>query len=299
MDLPGHSSVDSCEGTVILDDVEAVKRLSIRNSRDVRLWSMGQPGARLQDVSVDASRLELVDCRAFGSEGFSGGSPGFNGFDGNPAIRAFGSSRVHVSRSSATGGKGGSCNGSLSPCWGGNGGSGIEVAQGSELIVTGGGSSWIDGGLPGFGYGFFGYGGFPGIGIDNQGMTWHSGAVISSTSGGTNQIGPWDPTLSYSGTPVPGSVLTVTMTARDGSGVYVVWGRPTLWPDPGSRIEMLVTGSRRNVVHLGVVQSGNQVDLPWMVPSNAQPGDMFVMQGLMRLQNGTSRRTNSLPVVVR
>jgi hypothetical protein len=201
----------------------------------------------------------------------------------------------------------------------GSGGYGIALNPygaypGAVLLLAGGGVSTIQGGDGGYAY----------VGLDgddadalfnNKCGVWRSGSTFipgNNTGSGAvpvhhvpgpgsfdTAIVPDDPSLDLVGTPSAGGSAQIDVYAPPGSVVRLVIGaRPILVATPGVRVDKLV--SVDNVLFLGVVPAGGQVSHSMPLRLGHAPGTTFYAQAYVADPTaGKSRRTNSVPIILR
>ncbi len=153
------------------------------------------------------------------------------------------------------------------------------------------------------------FGSLGGIAIDAPSPeVVHSGAEIvpgvgclgpgAATSGFVTTPGYADPTLGVNGSATPGGVLTFEITGHPRSKAFLNYGKtPIVGPASPGRIGALVDTIRG--LKLGAIPVDGSIDRAFPIPSNATVGSLFVFQAVVVLPNGETRRTNSIPVIVR
>lgn len=314
---PYDLSVTGCLGPVILQEIPSLTSTLVSQCADVRLLevvSFSLPTPVAPGASIQGARVEIA------ASVLSGSNPGgscCSSLDGGDGLVCDSGSRVHLVRSDCRGGGGMDQYDASSTA--GDGGYGI-VTDG-DLILAGGRQSTISGGEGGFDF-------YPSAGcwLDGEGRSavyqgggsvWYSGAnivgaydVIPSAGCAYVQTGPFagpgtqqavspdDPTLSISGTPASGEVVTITLLAPPGATAILYFGRkPILVVDPTIRIEQLVPRTR--VLNFGTVPASGQIVLNLTIPTVWAAGQFLGAQAEITLHSGEVRRTNSLPIVVR
>ena len=129
---PEVVQVDGCAGTVLLQNVAALLR--VHNSVDVRVFRASSltPGilgsSAFNGVEITDSRVQISESNLLGTDGEDDLNCSNAGEDGGNGIVCYGSSRVHLARSTTTGGIGGDGN-ALCASQAGQGGSGL-IASG-------------------------------------------------------------------------------------------------------------------------------------------------------------------------
>jgi hypothetical protein len=320
--------ITACNGPVLCDRTDVLGSLSslaanpvlqIQASVDVRFHRAsivgrnatieGYPGWNA--AGITGSRVEFSSCTITGGNGkkFQVYTDGGDGGDG---IDCGAGSRVHFARTSVYGGNG--AIGCHALCSGidGEGGEAIYVADNATAIVAGSPSQQIIGGLPGDPNHW--YPGEPswGILVWTLGNLRYSGVTIASgdpSMPGINSVGgsgvgvtlavPPDPTLELLGTPIAGAPLTMRLYATPGTSGRLQQGNQMQVIDDGlATIEKL--DNRIRIHPLGPVPASGLIDYALSVPTNWQPGQFRVFQGL-EIDPASAlllERTNSVPVVV-
>lgn len=216
----------------------------------------------------------------------------------------------------------------------GNGGAGIVTNVASELILSGGvpSSVWAGDGAFNLAYQVCCWDGQGTNAVQNHGPVRSSGVALHPTwwhgtsppynefvccdisgasldhdgAGAWTDVTPDDPTLSITGTPSRGSIVTLTVSGPPGAGATLTLGRRLeIVPDPNTEIEELVEAT--STIDLGTIPSSGQVSFVFGVPGlvgtgrflHFPPGSFFAAQALVQLQGGEIRRTNSIPIVAR
>ena len=321
VDPSGGFAVSGCQGTVILQEMIALAASSVDGCTDVRLRQVSIGAALLPSVTstlaITNSRVEMVHSDVRGARSF-----GQDGSDGREALRCGSGSRVHFVGSSAIGGDGDDQAFPKYP--GGNGAVGIHLqSAGAELILAGSSAQGGNGG-DSFDAPDCCSNGNGASAIQNDGLTWYSSTTFTGGMGwpscnctesqapatvgsGTFQSFPIaDPTLDATGVPTGGGTVTLTLKGPPGAAALLEIGRkPVLVPDPDIQIEELVDPLR--TYDLGVIPASGQVDFvlgtdALVAPrrfQNALPGMLLVAQAETTVGNSRSRRTNSIPLVVR
>jgi hypothetical protein len=239
-----------------------------------------------------------------------------DGEHGGIGLLAYSAGRLHVVGSTMRGGRGADT--SLWPMSSGNGGDGTRLQNTSFLRIVGGASNAGLGGLCNAPQcttcAFFGVPGY-GIFISDTSSLFHSAStqafggsylfgpncITLGTWGlaGANQflIAPDDPVLVVSGTPLPGQVISFTLSGPPGAPATLWLGRGLIVnPTPPVAIEQLVPHAR--VFQLGPIPASGVVSRSFVIPP-MPIGAGFAAQAEVVLQGGETRRTNSCPVIVR
>jgi hypothetical protein len=298
----------------VLQDLLIDGDLNLISSDDVRCRSVTAippPASPTNAITVESSRFELVDSMGRGSSGVAEGESGASG------IVSFSGGRLHVVDSALFGG-----NGVGSQTFGlhsGNGGTAILLASSSHLritggAVTGGGGSicWApqcssDCSYDGFGgSGIASFGGStcarsPSVAVTAQGgfQTIHCiflpGIPFEGT--GHSLLTSDDPILRTSGVPLPGQMITFTVTGPPGAQATLWLGRGLIVNStPPVAIEELVPRARD--FQLGPIPASGVVSRSFIIPPMPM-GAGFAAQAEVVLAGGETRRTNSCPVIVR
>jgi hypothetical protein len=318
----------SSDGTVIVQRVTGCE-FHTYDSRDVRLLDVegeghvggfkppGQPPSVGAALQVQGSRIEAVQSTFVGHEGPDDDDMGYPGFPavvagyqtlGEPLPAVVG--LLHLSLSSATGGRGGIYFGSVN----GPGGAGVLVSGpvGCDVVIAGGSVAFIRGGAGGSSPFLFPcnpggpsirveqpevrYSGvelLPGLGCDGL-----AEAVVANDPDDVDAPGYVDPTLGVSGSATAGGLLTFEIHGHPRSKAFLNYGKtPIVQSDSFSEIGTLVDTIRG--IKLGAIPVSGSIDRAFPIPSNAAVGSLFVFQGVVVLPNGELRRTNSVPVIVR
>lgn len=325
--LPRDLRVQTCAGTVVLDGVimetgwptALTNLLVVDDCADVRAircqlgtsneWAGSRGGAR-----VTQSRMEIVQSLVNGGAGASVSCGA--GHAGDAAVTASNTSRVHLAETNLRGGRGGGhleiC-GSFCNLGAGDGGAGLEVLLGSELLATGlAGGHFLAGGFSGDGQACA-CDGDPGRGllvhasvanwsgcVPLGGDSYCSGfaPAVGVAGGGSAQALPaLYPMLERSGIIAPGNAITFTVFGEPGDVVELRVGRgPALISTPGVLIEELTTVLR--IFQLGTIGAGGSVGLAIAPYATLPHGFDFYAQAIV-VRAGQELRTNSTPVILR
>ena len=265
-------------------------------------------------LRVANSRVEIVNSTLRGQIGEGLWACGFPEAGGTGLMCDFGS-RVHVAFSSIQGGEGGELESCGFGSSGGNGGAGVLVVAGAEVILAGDSSNQIHGGKGGNGWlsncagGGAGHGG---DGLKSFGSARYSGVTfLGGTSACASRVGaaiavagtgsavpatPNDPTLALLGFE-PGLSFNVTLSAPPGSVAHLWVGR-TMFAHPSVGIVIELLTAKARLYSLGVVPASGvitaNVDLPQLAS-----GFILIAQADALLPSGETRRTNSQTMTVR
>jgi len=315
---PPNLIVVDCKGPVIAQELHSPTNVTVQRCADVRFRDIDMSFFNswpLDACDISGSRVEFVDC--YLSASFTSGGCGTSAPPppSGAGIDISHSSRVHLVRSSVYGGSGSGC---LPQNYGADGGPGVRLTSSDVLIVAGGGSSLISGGLWGgdINLNRCTNNGQSGPGVFNQGgRFWHSGARFycpdnffgvhcidlpcgDGITGPSMPVTPDDPTIGVTGAGTPGSTLHVGVRAPPGSPATLILGRTAVViPDPNTRIEQLTP--RAHIINLGTVPASGIVRYDWAIDTTLTPGTLFVGQATIALSPSDLRRTNSVPIIVR
>ena len=314
--------IQSCDGAVLVQDVQQLQTISVTNSDDVRMARTAVPYAFWTSIPpislyLSGSRLEVVDSQIFGGSGDECAIPEIDGGVGATCAN----SRLHLSRSRLAGGTGSGC-WTLPNFWGGDGATGLDMQAGADVILCGRTTDMVNGGSGGANLYYLNdcsFDGWPGYSVMLGGGATlrRSGITIGNYSyyygihcvyfsgpgiaqlGGTEVLPALaDPTLNISGNPVPGGTLVVTLDAPAGSTALLGAGRKAVVvQDPNTVIEVLTPVTR--TVSLGVIPASGTTTINLQVPSVLAPGTKIFLQAEVSVAPGDLRRTNSVPVIVR
>ncbi len=314
-------AVSDCATPVILDDIAIVPdftsvqpRISVSNSQDVRLHDVQLPYAVFSAHGRDGlratgSRVEVTQSTLFGGRG-DDDDFGIGG-DGGVGVRCELGSVVHVSLSEVGGGAGGDATYAGGPGFGGNGGFGIFVANGTKLLLDGITTNTIHGGDAGYGIDCF-HDGSPANGLRvYQGgdarassVTFIGGAFTCAppnapgTGGTVDFVTPIDPSLAVSGVATAGQPLVFTLNGTAADTARIVLGRQAVVTDLSNVFEDQLTNTLR-VYDLGVLPASGGGQKSITVPSILPKGYLLVFQGRTLGTDGVTRLTQSVPVIVR
>lgn len=310
-------TVTSCAGAVIVQHVSVRGPFSnsttfqVTSSADVRLYRC-EVRARSQfsnstgrtALGVSGSRVEVVKSDLYGGDAgfYNSCSQGYVGKVGGPALDCSSGSRVHVALSNLTGGPGQDVLELCSSATGGNGGAGVRVRGSSSAIIAGVPTNWIRGGKYGAGlqYASPGSNG-PSASVELGSTLRHSGATlgsyVSAPSGSVTLAIPPDPTLERIGSGEQGLPVTLRVHATASWLVQLGKGRKPIRLDDGCCvIEKLVAVLASWA--LGPVPSTNVIDKTIQISSGDPFGASYFFQAAATSPL-ESRRTNSVPIVVR
>jgi len=297
--------IAECPGAVVLEDV-TLAGLAVLDSSDVRLRGVA-PAFGQARLEITRARVEAVECAFRGNSGpnqWCGLPADPTGYPGALLLQG---GILHAARSSFIGGIGGNsgCPDSSLVEAGGDGGDGIS-AWGSgngpcELLVSGIASDSLTGGLGGSSsqYGQAS----SGDGIDlGYGSARVSGATVSSTQvyvpGSLTTPALADPTMRLLDDPIPGTNLTFRVVAPPGASARMSLGAlPVVVPIGGAEEDVLV--ARAKSFELGVVPATGVLGFNFALPASWPAGTTLFAQATLTYPGGESRRTHSIPVVVR
>lgn len=295
--------IESCSRPVILDGLKTSAPSTVNGCVDVRFARsslvLGGVGDFEDALQVDNSRVEISDSVVHGRDGFDcfccgAGSGGFGG----AGVRVRLGSHASVYRSSLGGGVGGE---SLGACCdfliGGDGGIGLQIQSGCTGLVAGLATDVVAGGADGDDC--LGGSGGTAWSIMNSGSARRSGATVPPPISGTFELPALpDPSLTVSGTPVHGNVITFRVDAEPGANVDLIMGRNAIVTAvPGLAEDLLVLQQR--VFHLGTVGASGHADFNFPVPASLPSGFTFFAQAKVSFSASDVRYSNSTPVIVR
>ncbi|MCE9596280.1 MAG: hypothetical protein K8S98_18975 [Planctomycetes bacterium] len=298
-------TVSNCTRTLVLDEITVRDGLDCFDSSDVRVSSSDCRGRTSSSIGasghtaivVAQSRLEVTESNIVGSSGNDGGAGIFNGGDGGHGIAGInGGVRLHLYRSSCSGGNGGWPEGGSPPLGqGGDGGDGVSLAYplgDSEATIAGSPVHLLIGGTGGDD-------GVDGFDLRSNGDVRLSGVTATSIFAPLlQQPTPNDPALFTPGVPIAGQLLTFRVVAEPGSSVDLLLGRNATVSDvPGLAEDLLIVQQRK--FPLGVVGATGLVSFNLPVLSTWPKGFTFFAQAKVTLPSSEIRYTNSTPLVVR
>lgn len=320
--------VDPSSGGVVLEDVVArpgtiggaqTGLVEIQSCADVRLRNVDvdQIDSGIAALAIVSSRVEASGGRFVGGRGRSHDVVNFPAppEDGGAGILVSGASDLHASRVDARGGIGGDlpANFSCTCLVAANGGAGIRIGAGSNLLLTGTNLSLVKGGTAGIGS-VCSTDGHPGNGIvvHPSGSARISGATVAGESprpfcgGGSvlpivgpyNVPSPAEPTLSVSGTLTPGSLATYTLTGQPGATGRLYFGRILSVTDVPFVAEDLLTHEIRSF-NLGVIPASGQVSFTILLPNYLPRGFLANAQGETNSVSVGLSLSPSAPVTLR
>jgi hypothetical protein len=314
-------SVISCLVPVIVDDVAAdlagpmgpFASVDVETSADVRFRGLQVSGHFFGSNAVRTwqSRVEITSSSLSGQKGWD--SP--NGFDtagpGGIGVLCDSGSDVHISLSTMQGGAGGNNQWNLDPpAYAGNGGAGIQVASTAKLLLTGIASNLVVGGNAGHSSDCQ-HNGYSGNGLSvasggyarsssvtiQAGSSLCGGYVSPPTSGSVDFVSPIDPSLELSGTTDPGQVLTLVVHGRPGDSARIRLGRQAVVHAQAGIYEDELTNPLR-IYDLGALPASGQATKHVTIPGSLPQGYLMVFQASTVGSDGTTRLTQSAPVVV-
>lgn len=304
------ADVRNCLATVVVDDVEALS-FNVIGSRDVRVHERPVSSTRAR-LALDSSRVEVAGGSFDGFHGFNSGcdwlGPGWI-TDGFPACDAAGA-ELHLSRASFRGGDGGDTTcwdqGGLVPC--GIGGTGVELRNGATARIAGRADHVLDGGAGGTET-FTGHPPSASTCPDGIGLVVVSGSAARSSgvtidgvgvSGGSHVASAVpDPTLRLLEPVFPGSTATLRVAAPPGASARLAIGALPVVQAVGGALDEDVLVARGRAIDLGVVPSNGVLGWNLEVPATWPAGTVVFAQATVELPGGETRRTNSVPIVVR
>lgn len=284
-----HSvSVWDCAVPVVLDDLELEGVITASFSSDVRVRGCTTDGLG----AFSGSRLEVGESWAIADQGAYGypfGGPGAS------ALHCDGTSVAHVYRTQLRGGTGGGSD-PFNGGTGGDGGNGATIH--GEFLLAGDPTHTVQGGGGGH------PSGFPGVGLKLVAPAYArvSGVsvagVIQGAGTSLEQPVPADPALRILAPVGPGGTFAFRLHALPGSTAVLNLGRlPTVQSVPGAAEDLLVVVLR--TFDMGAVGPAGTAGFDFTLPAAAATGFTFFAQGRVTLPDGTTRYTNSVPLVVR
>jgi hypothetical protein len=299
--------VFDCSSTIVIDEVATLATQSygdeirVLNSLDVRfrkLTGTTTVTAPLQ-LTVNGARAEVADSHLHGWKGkdchFSCPlDPNCIPTSGKPAVLVSGTTgAAHLYRTTATGGNGGVM---CFICCDGKGGPAVQAGSGSETLIAGQAGQVLEPGCsPSCG---------PVLSVTGfMTVARVSGVTLSGTvqtsGGGSVQYPPLaDPTLHILEQVGAGGTLTFRVNAPVGSSAALNVGRfPDLVPVSGISEDLLVKVLR--TFELGPVDANGVVGFNFLLPGYLTTGSTFFAQARVTLPDGSTRYTNSAPMIVR
>jgi hypothetical protein len=311
--------IQTCDGPVLVQDTTQLGSISVSNSLDVRLARIVMPApaslAPLPGLSVDSSRVEVDSSSIYGGWGADCATPAVDGAIG----ASCGDSRLHMSRCSLMGGFGSGCYQQNYYC--ANGGTGLDLQSGADVILCGRALDQFAGGPGGLNLWYNdcthdGVSEIPialrtGATLRHSGVTIHDWIIefgiqcmvlqypgVQNLGGTEVQPADADPTLDVSGNPVAGGTLVFTLDAPPGSSALLSFGRrAVVSPDPNTVIEVLTPPSR--TLNLGQIPASGTTTFTWHVSTLLPPGAKLFAQAKVTVSPTDVRRTNSIPVILR
>lgn len=296
-----------CTSTIVLDEIATLwtqsysDEVRVVDSPDVRFRKLSKitaNSAPLQ-LAVNGARAEVADSQLLGWAGKDCNiscplDPNCIPSDGQAAVRVSGASgQAHLYRSSLRGGDGGWY---CLICCDKKGGPAVQASSGSEALIAGQPGHVVQPGcIPSCG---------PALSVTGfmtvarvSGVTL-SGAVQTS-GGGSVQFPPLaDPTLHILDQVGAGGTLTFRVNAPVGSTAALNVGRfPDLVPVSGISEDLLVKVLR--TFELGAVDANGVVGMNFPLPGYMSSGFTFFAQARVTMPDGSTRYTNSVPLVVR
>lgn len=286
--------------------------IQVRNSTDVRLrgvdaraWPYSMDAMRVDSARVEITHSTLV---AANGQSHAGWSP--STIDGGQGIRVIGASDVHVSLSSITAGEGGD-NDDCEFCPGGDGGSGIVLAPGASLLVTGTASDFIRGGASGTTASSTAADGtpYPAVLVNVGAQARISGAsvlggwnavsnsYVQAIWGTATQPDPADPVLSVTGVIAPGNVVTYTVRGAPGSAARLRLGRQAIVQDLAESVEDRLVLPLRTF-DLGVLPASGMATFQLNLPTSLPIGFAIIAQASVVRPTGEVALTQSVPITL-
>jgi hypothetical protein len=296
-------------GTIVLDGLRVwgsnLGRLRVDGCADVRAIGlhlditgahMGSDccGAAGLDVH-GASRCEVVESLLLGRPGAT------TGWHGEGAAAVSGNAFLHLSGTTAIGGKGANedpC-GFICGCPGHTGGIGLLVSSvGTRARLAGLPADLIDGGATGTPLCF---GNVPGLKVTSGAQAWYSGVKVVGVEGdpGTTIVKPQppDPWLGRAAPVAVGGVLELEVHGRPDDVVTLYLGRSAVVQAiPGVDIEQLTSEERAFPLGPVGLSQVKVFSMP-LAPSFVQGFGFYAQAKIER--SGVELRTNSVPIVVR
>lgn len=311
--------IEDCTGCVSAERMPALERVRVHRARDVRLHELrvvAAPGSGDAALETSRSRVELASSELTGAVGeHATASTSVAVVDGAPALRAGSGSRVHLARTSAFGGAGGSQSLLHAP---GNGAAALRVECDAVLFVSGDGATILEGGAGGRAVDPSGaHDGAPGLAIEADDaalVTWslaelRAGATragVPSAHGSAATTGAYvtasrtaQPTITVTGWPLAGGALLVHVRGEPLARVRFWYGRKTtLHPFPDGGVEWL---ARALVAfELGNLPPSGSLSFVLPVSPSYATGTLFTCQAETKDALTSARqRSNSLPLIVR
>jgi hypothetical protein len=283
--------LENCSGTIFLEGASQLGRVEVASCVDVRLRGLmiAAPPETTALSIESASNVEIVQCKIYGGSGHYGGTN--DGGDGATAVKAAAGSRVQIALTEIWGGYGGDCYSEWSTCYGGDGGHGILLSAGAELIVSGRPSDEIGGGSAGRNAFWDDSYGWDGVGLGNDGSTRYSGATIHGIVGGYVETPAVDDPILLADVQ-PGN-LHVEMHGVPGGNARLLVGREPRVPFAGFLTKPLMLTQPR-VLWLGVIDSSGVItaDFSWTFPTLRAESFLLLLQGSV-FDGGSTVRTNS------
>lgn len=311
-------SISACAVPVLVNDLVkpsslqafSVAAIEIDACADVRLHGVqvtnGQLPTGRTGLEATNSRVEITASTFHAGQGVDNPYATGVGGPGGIGISCLGGSDVHVSLSTIIGGAGGnSLTGFGYNGDGGNGGCGIQVAQSSNVLVTGRPSDLVQGGNGGAGPN---NDGVPASGLlvaasataRVSAVTFQGGSLPVSApgiSGPADVVTPIDPSLEVSGTFSAGQIVTFTFHGTAGDSARLRLGRQAVVL-PSSAYEAQLTIPLRSY-NLGILPPSGETQKQFTIPSSLPHGFILVFQGTSLGVDGVSRFTQSVPIIVK
>ena len=324
--------IERSAGLIVLQYVSSSDSITVSRCVDVRCLSITSTGANVATnpgITVSNARVEIVDSSLEGSSPFA---PCCTVYDGGTGVVCGTGGRIHLADTDVRGGDGENI--SVLDVFAGNGGAGIVNSDTAQVIAVGSGTSTVTAGAAGLDWAYqdccFDGEGLPAAQLNGGTLwygdiTWNPGwvhgfdthgccdksAQTSTFDGpGTHvDLTPPDPTLlTMQGVPSSGSAILFVVRGPVGAQAHLAFGRrTTIVPGAPSEVEKLVATS--GSIDLGVIPATGEipytVSIPDFLVSNGNlvgwgPGTFFVAQAeTVAPSSGETRRSNSVPVVVR
>lgn len=294
--------VTDCLGEVFIEgdpDVFMTGWIKVVASADVRirnvhLWP-GYGYGPIHALHVSASHVELVESELSGSAGEWADDGEFAG-DGGDGLRLSNGAVVEAALSSLWGGPGGNADGfdCFNPGIPGNGGHGVRVESGCELILSGLASDVVRGGGGGTHLESCPPSGSDGLSILNQGAARVSGVDVNSIVGAglLEQPAPADAVLQAFHEE---GGIRVVFSGPVGGVASLAVGRVPDLPATGTLVKPLMLASPQ-LRAVGVIGASGEIEK--LLDRNVlRVGErwLFLLQGIV-ISSGQTVRTNTFTV---
>ena len=290
-------SISNCAGTVLVQRCDAP--YYVQNCSDVRLRDVTsgafvpaeQDGLFLEDsrVQVVGSTLRGQDSAVFWCSYV---------YPAGDGIRCYGASQLLLSRTSATGGKGGIAD-NCCFCFPTNGngadGAGLNAqGTGSSALVVLDGPGQLSGPNGSGNSAVFG----SGVTAWNSNMTFVGNPPLVAAGATLTNTPTFEPTLELLGTPLPNSMVTLRLRATPGVAVRLNLGKiPIVQSQPGILVDGLVLKERS--FDRGLVPPSGILDTPWLFQPGALPGKLLIFQAKVTDPfTNVTQKSNSIETIV-